>query len=348
MTTIKKIAELANVSIGTVDRVIHNRGRVSRKTFEKVNRIIEEIGYKPNPFARNLKLNRTFRFGIIMPHEHQDGGYWEKPANGMRKALESLRISQIQGEFYYFDKYSGNADDPVYTSPQFKTLDGILAAPALTDRFTRLFTHWPDDKPYVFFDTDLPGTSPLSVISQDAYQSGRLAAGLILKSARGEGPFLVFKPVPDDFHICARVKGFTELIESERKSEIIIHEIEMGRGNGISEKRLMEILGEHPKAQGIFVPNADTFQVASVISNISPASRPVLVGYDLIEPNAGWLERGVIDFIISQRPEMQGYQGIYALYRHFVLNEQVGKRIEMPLEIITRENMHSDSFITHA
>ncbi|CAN0173644.1 unnamed protein product, partial [Chrysoparadoxa australica] len=49
--TIKDIARLANVSPGTVDRVIHNRGKVSDKAYAKVSVVLEEIQYKPNEFS---------------------------------------------------------------------------------------------------------------------------------------------------------------------------------------------------------------------------------------------------------------------------------------------------------
>ena len=45
MITIKEIAAEAGVSLGTVDRVLHNRGRVSQETIALVRRIAEENGY---------------------------------------------------------------------------------------------------------------------------------------------------------------------------------------------------------------------------------------------------------------------------------------------------------------
>lgn len=53
--TIKDVAELASVSKGTVDRVLHERGKVAQKAFEKVNQVLNELDFKPNPIARNLK-----------------------------------------------------------------------------------------------------------------------------------------------------------------------------------------------------------------------------------------------------------------------------------------------------
>ena len=45
--TIKDIAKLAGVSKGTVDRVIHKRGKVSTKSYDKVVAILDKINYKP-------------------------------------------------------------------------------------------------------------------------------------------------------------------------------------------------------------------------------------------------------------------------------------------------------------
>ena len=49
--TIKDIARMAGVSAGTVDRVLHNRGDVSEKSKEKVQKVLDEINYQPNVFA---------------------------------------------------------------------------------------------------------------------------------------------------------------------------------------------------------------------------------------------------------------------------------------------------------
>lgn len=49
--TIKDIAQMAGVSAGTVDRVLHNRGDVSQKSKEKVQKVLDEINYQPNVFA---------------------------------------------------------------------------------------------------------------------------------------------------------------------------------------------------------------------------------------------------------------------------------------------------------
>ena len=58
-TRIKDIAELSGVSVGTVDRVLHNRPNVSKAAREKVEKALKEMDYKPNMYASALLLHHT-------------------------------------------------------------------------------------------------------------------------------------------------------------------------------------------------------------------------------------------------------------------------------------------------
>ena len=51
--TIKRIAELAGVSTGTVDRALHDRGRVDPKVAKRVKQIAEELHYQPTSVAKS-------------------------------------------------------------------------------------------------------------------------------------------------------------------------------------------------------------------------------------------------------------------------------------------------------
>ena len=106
MVTINEIEKRANVSVGTVDRVIHNRGRVSQKTAAKVKKIIKELDYKPNILARSLSLSRTFQFGVFMPDISPDNHYWEAAIRGIEKAQEELKVHKVNISYYHYDGYS--------------------------------------------------------------------------------------------------------------------------------------------------------------------------------------------------------------------------------------------------
>ena len=66
-TTIKEIAKMAGVSRSTVSRVINDDENVSERTRVKVQAIIDEMGYQPNPVARSLIGGRTHVLGLVVP-----------------------------------------------------------------------------------------------------------------------------------------------------------------------------------------------------------------------------------------------------------------------------------------
>jgi LacI family transcriptional regulator len=67
---IPQIAELAKVSIGTVDRALHARKGVSETTRERVLQIAKHAGYTPNLAARMLSVGRAnVKVGVCIPRE---------------------------------------------------------------------------------------------------------------------------------------------------------------------------------------------------------------------------------------------------------------------------------------
>jgi DNA-binding LacI/PurR family transcriptional regulator len=89
---VKEIAALAGVSAGTVDRVIYHRGRVSVETKKRIEAIIEQYQFTPNPIARRLKRNRAYRFCAFLPRRDQDAGYWGQVLEGIEEGAKSPRM----------------------------------------------------------------------------------------------------------------------------------------------------------------------------------------------------------------------------------------------------------------
>ena len=100
MITIKEIAEKAGVSPGTVDRVLHKRGRVSRKNEENIRRIAEENGYVPNQLARRLQRKGNLVFGVLIPYPNTEYGYWQQVMDGIEEARKEIEV--LDASIVYF------------------------------------------------------------------------------------------------------------------------------------------------------------------------------------------------------------------------------------------------------
>ena len=107
--TINEIAQKAGVSIGTVDRVIHNRGRVSKESIEKIQAIINEYGYQPNPIARQLKTKKDFVIGVLLPDLGTEQSYWKSVFEGMKKAAEEFKLFSIKIKLTEYKRHSSKA-----------------------------------------------------------------------------------------------------------------------------------------------------------------------------------------------------------------------------------------------
>jgi LacI family transcriptional regulator len=334
--TVKEIAFLANVSIGTVDRVLYNRGRVSAVTKEKIEAIIKQYHFSPNPIARQLKRNKAYCFYVLIPHREQDSGYWGQVLEGILETAKAIRSLGVEIEILEFDRYNFDAFRKNAEIILEKKPDGVIFAPILPDK-TKSFLMGLKEKqiPYVFFDTDIPDLEPLCVITQDFFKGGYLAGKLMRLSIKDTTrPIAVLSLRGVGYHVQRRRDGFLKYAE-EHNLAVIVWECP---DIDLPQKEIITFLENNPGLAGIFITNSMTHKVAEIAAKRNSRDL-VIIGYDLIPENRKLLQAGSIDAIISQRPEEQGRRALQSLYHHFVLHHDDPTRIEMPLDIFFRENL---------
>jgi LacI family transcriptional regulator len=160
--TIKEIAKLANVSIGTVDRVMHGRGRVSKDTADAVRKLISDSDYKPNIFGKRLSLSKEYTFGILMPKLSQDSGYWEMTARGIEQANDELSAYKVKMKYFFYDRYSETSLKKETDKIENSAIDGLMIAPVL-HRPIKLFLESIADRiPFVLFNANIPDLNAIS------------------------------------------------------------------------------------------------------------------------------------------------------------------------------------------
>ncbi len=285
-------------------------------------------------------MGRVFNFSVLMPRPQQDSYYWLLPYRGIQKAQEELLSHRVRVNFFFFDRYNeksvlNTGHKLLRTSP-----DGLLAAPVLPEGFNRFMDDLPPGLPVVFFDSYLPGIKPLAFIGQDAFRSGLLASRLMsLTVHRSRGLVAVIKILPEDYHIAGRIEGFIQ--GSRDWSGLRPETLDLVGSWSAAQigKYLEAFYWKHRDLAGIFVTNAMTHKVAEWWKKNSGQEKIILIGYDPIPKNVALLKVGVIDFLISQQSERQGYEGIYTLFRRVVLGEEVKREIMTQIDIITAENV---------
>lgn len=111
MATIKDVAKLAGVSLGTVSNIINGSRTVSLEKIVKVEKAMKELGYMPNNFARGLKSTNTQSIAVILPNviDYAMSQLFSSIASAMRDRGYSVSLS-ITNEIAEIEtKYIKNA-----------------------------------------------------------------------------------------------------------------------------------------------------------------------------------------------------------------------------------------------
>lgn len=339
---IKDIAEIANVSIGTVDRVIHNRGEVSHATQERIRKLLEEHKYKPDIIASSLALKRQINLAVVMPGIVNDHAFWKLPQLGVKRALDELSNYKINIDTFYFDQFKKNDFVRQVKHFPYNQVHGVLFAPVFKDESVSFIHRCEKEKiPIVLFNSILEEGNITSFVGQDAFQSGYVAAKLInfgLEHRRDVAIINMSARKDHYAHIISREKGFRNYFEehSDRLDHLVTIDL-----NGVDDKRLMEKLDETCRSYdigGLFVTNSRVYKVAEFLAGRGSMGVR-LVGYDLLPESIEYLKRDYIDFLISQRPEEQSFRGLTSLFNMVAFHREPEAKQLMPIDIITRENL---------
>lgn len=335
------MAKEANVSIGTVDRVLHNRGEVSEATRKRVLKVIAELNYKPNLIASTLASKRKIRLVTLLPEAPSPEAYWSKPLKGIQKIATEIQQYGISIENFTF-----NLNDPRSFSRQAEQIfanapDGVVVAPNFYRESKTFTTHLKKAGiPFVFIDSEIAGSGHLSYVGQDSLQSGFLAGKLLgLTTQRNDSLFIVHiaKESDNQNHLVLREKGFLDwFVKNQPNRQIIKLECNPVEQNGWEETFIRNL--KKYKIAGIYVTNSKGYQVATLLEKLK-IKQIRLVGHDLIDLNREFLQRDTINFLICQRPEEQGYNAINKLFQHITLKNSVGQVNYTSIDIVTQENL---------
>ncbi|MGB4400505.1 MAG: substrate-binding domain-containing protein [Daejeonella sp.] len=341
---IKDIAIKANVSTGTVDRVLHERGRVSEKVKERVLKIIKEMNYEPNLMARALGSSKKYQFAALIPDDQYDP-YWQAPKAGIIKAERELKQYGINIAYFYFNPYSASSFIENASQIAKQTFDGIILSPIFYREVLPFLESWKKEQiPFVLFNTQIPDYDPLSYIGQDSYQSGYLAGKIIQYGLPNPCSILIAhfdEELSNAAHLSKKEQGFRNYFKQNNiDHEYNILEVELNSSNFSKfSERLSEIIENTPDLEGIFVTTSKAFKVASYLKQ-RHIKKFKIVGYDLLPKNIHYLNNGFISFLINQNPKGQGYWGIHQLADHLIFKKEVSALKYLPLDIVTKENVN--------
>ena len=335
--TIKDIAKMAGVSKGTVDRVLHNRGKVSPTALDKINEVLNVINYEPNLIARNLKNNKIYRICVLLPDPGIDP-YWLPCVNGIQDAKTEFKAYSVIIETHYFNPESTKSFLSTNEKIINQSPDAVLIAPLFHKETLEIIKQYDELNIMVnTFNNQVESSSIKSFVGQDLYKSGRVAASLMnLILPKGQIAIIhIDESLKNAVHMQKKEQGFRNYFEEKNLSDFNLTTLKLKHSN--IETKFNAFLEEHPNLKGIFITTSKAYQIASLLTSAKD-KKIAIIGYDLIEKNVNFLNQGLVHFLIHQNQKRQAYLGVSTLVEHFLFRKDIPETILLPIDIINVEN----------
>lgn len=340
---IKDIAERAGVSVGTVDRVLHERPNVSPAAREKVEKALAEMDYQPNVYASALAYNKDYLFCCVIPM-HESEAYWDEIEEGVKACTALRRDFHISTKILYYERFNASSFENVAKECLDMNPDGVIVVPARLD-ITRNFTEELSNKgiPFILLDSYLPDLKPLAFYGQDSFQSGYFAARMLMMIASKETEIMMMKQL-NNGHVGSkqqsnRETGFRHYMR-DHFPEITIIDVDLPLGGTKAQydKILEDFFKEHPHVHHCITFNSKAHLVGEFLLRTNRRNVQIM-GYDMVPKNAECVRQGSISFLIAQHAYMQGYACVETLFQAIVLKKEVNPVNYMPIELLVKENI---------
>jgi LacI family transcriptional regulator len=333
---IKDIARALGISIGTVDRAIHSRGGINPITKERVLKMAQTLGYKPNLAARYLKAPRQVRVSINLPAKIES--FFDAVRAGIRDAASPFQAG-VELQFRTHPAL-GEGDEELFREALEDGSKGIIIVPGHPAQLKVWIRRAAQKRiPVVCVGTDAPGTERLTAVSTDSFVSGAMVAELLHLIVRDSGSVGVFTGDLSTMDHSEKVRGFEHSLKSLHGSMTISDVIETHDDESKAYDAARKLLGREPSLRAIYVSTANSITVIQALEELDPERRITLVTTDLFPQLVPFLNSGRVLATIYQRPEAQGRVAFEALHHFLVEGRCPPPRIKLNPHVVMRSNL---------
>jgi LacI family transcriptional regulator len=335
---IQQIAELAEVSIGTVDRALHGRTGIRETTRKRVLRIAKRLRYTPHLAARALSAGRSsIRIGVCIPEEIRF--FYDQLRAGIFD--EARRVNGLGIEMVYRpvpalgegekDRISGLLTSGI--SALIVTPGNPKVAAPLINRAEQ------QDVRVACLTTDAPKSLRTAFVGVDPELSGKIAAELMAKFVpHGAKVAVVTGMLAAEEHRL-KSKGFCSGFRKDCKGGKIVAVLEAHESEEESYQKTCRLINAHPDLQGIYVSTVNCLPVCWALRDKHRAEQIQLITTDLFPEMAPYLKRGTIRASIYQNPYLQGQTAVRVLTDLLLNGTQISRTNFLNPGIVLRSNL---------
>ena len=333
------IAEMANVSIGTVDRALHGRGGIKDATRQRILQIAKQIGYTPNLAARALSVTRaTAIIGVCMPREIHF--FYDQLWSGVLD--ESQRLGQLGVQFVHRPVQTlGHQDTQAFKELIDGGADGIILTAGNPKDLTPLINDAEENGiPVVCVSTDAPESRRSSVVCVEPWLNGCLAGefmGKLLPPGSKVGVIAGMLTAEDHRK---KTDGFSDTFPRHCPGGKTVAVVEGHEDEDESFQKTSELLRRMPTLSGLYVNTVNCLPVCRALAVRGLAGKIKLITTDLFAEMSPYFQKGTITASIYQQPHRQGQIAVRLLADHLTNKTNFPPALHLSPGVVMSSNLH--------
>ncbi len=344
--TMNEIAYMCNVSRGTVDRVLNNRGGVKPETERKIREMAASLGYGVSSEKKSASLYRTFQIGFLINAVGHE--YFTEILNGIMMEI----VHYPQGSITAVTRMSSGFD----VDQQLQMLDeldkaGIQAIAVTAANHPRIVQRLKQFSargiPVVVISALIDGFDYFSFVGPNHYQSGRIAGGYARRILPGSGSIATLTGSSSMPGHTLRVKGFQDALQATGSHYTIYEPIQTFDDDVIAYKAVSKFISNHPNISLFFFAAGGYNGGFQAIEDAGLFYKSQIIAFDTKDISVQYLKEGKISALFSQHPRHQGKRAV-RIIMNYLLNKEIPDRREYyePMEILIDESYYPDSLLT--
>jgi ribose transport system substrate-binding protein len=263
--------------------------------------------------------------------------YWEACRRGMEKAAEE---EGIKGYFTGPPTTDIAKQIDIIENLIVQGVKGIGISPndptAVKDVIARAMKQ---GIPVVTFDSDAPDSKRMAYIGTDNKAAGKVAGETLAKFMGGKGEFVILTGGLGAHNLNLRIEGFREAVKNYpemKEADLQPDEDDSEKATAIAENLLIS----HPNLAGFFGVSAPGGPgAARAVKDANKVGKVVIVGFDDTPECRAYIEEGVIQATVAQRPFDMGYKAIKILVDAQKGTKPKDKIIDTGVVVITKDNL---------
>ncbi len=321
--TIKEIAEKAGVSIGTVDRVLHERGKVSTENEEKVKAVCKEYGYSSNIVGRAMAMQKKETIVAVAVNARSCNRFSELVHEGIEKCAEEIKDYNIH--FEYFDLLENSLSEQVEILEKIESRDvsGLIIkpidSPIIKYKLNRLVEK--KQLPIVTCTSDIEGVERLSYVGQDHVRLGRLMANTLCMIAKEPMKILIVVGPLTGNARRKKLNGFLEYMEQSKREHEVLDICEVPFDDELAFKETLAALKKYPEANAFYMHSPNLLSCIKAKEEYGKFDGTAFT-FGHQDYCAEYILNHQMDFAIYEDPVSHGYEAANVMFEYLLYHEK--------------------------